>query len=114
VYTWPATAFLRQRILSPFRWSTRLRFQETRTDVPTILAFAIPRNYLLRSKEWVRERVPLLDRQTSPRVTPATSPSQDVEQGGYEDVVFFPARQCALVLLLCDADNNILKIYRVL
>jgi catechol-2,3-dioxygenase len=86
---------------------TRLRFQETASDVLYHVAFAIPRTTFQEAKAWVRERVPLLAITGSPQVYSPTSPLRVWNKEG-EDEIFFPLIK-ARSFYCCDAANNILK-----
>jgi catechol-2,3-dioxygenase len=87
--------------------TTRLRFQETASDVLYHVAFAIPRHTFQEAKAWVRGRVPLLAITGSPQVYSPTSPLRGWHKEG-EDEIFFPMIK-ARSFYCCDAANNILK-----
>lgn len=69
--------------------TTRLHFQETEQNVLYHLAFTIPRNTFHDAKSWVRQRVPLLQRDG-------------------EDEIFF-AKLNARSFYFCDPAGNILE-----
>ena len=69
--------------------TTRLSFQQTTQDVLYHVAFTIPRNTFSEAKSWLRERVPLLDRNG-------------------EDEIFFGGLN-ARSFYFCDAGSNILE-----
>src|SRR6202011_791023 len=69
--------------------TTRLSFQQTAQDVLYHVAFTIPRNTFSEAKSWLRERVPLLDRNG-------------------EDEIFFGGLN-ARSFYFCDAGSNILE-----
>lgn len=69
--------------------ATRLSFQQASQDVLYHVAFTIPRNTYSEAKRWLRERVPLLERDG-------------------EDEIFFGGLN-ARSFYFCDADGNILE-----
>jgi catechol 2,3-dioxygenase-like lactoylglutathione lyase family enzyme len=69
--------------------TTRLRFQETESDVLYHVAFTIPRNTFHEAKSWVQQRVPLLHKHG-------------------EDEIFF-AHLNARSFYFCDPADNILE-----
>ena len=87
--------------------TTRLRFQETASEVLYHLAFALPCQTFQAAKAWVRERVPLLALTGSPQVYAPTSPLRAWHKAG-EDEIVFPLIQ-ARSFYCGDAAHNILK-----
>lgn len=69
--------------------TTRLQFRETQQDVLYHIALTIPRNTFQEAKDWIRQRVPLLRKNS-------------------EDEIFFSGLN-ARSFYFCDADDNILE-----